>query len=126
MTEAVGTHDTSVVEAHDLCVVRGGVRTCEFATFDARPGEVVALAAAEVALVRRDLELAAILNRELALIGEEDGDMVRYHFYMGVVCQLEQRWREAEQHYLKALESAPDDANILGNLEVVRARLREK
>lgn len=81
---------------------------------------------AEVALVRRDLELAAILNRELALIGEEDGDMVRYHFYMGVVCQLEQRWREAEQHYLKALESAPDDANILGNLEVVRARLREK
>lgn len=75
MTEAVGTHDTSVVEAHDLCVVRGGVRTCEFATFDARPGEVVALAAAEVALVRDALlavaGLIAPAEGSLAVAGTE-------------------------------------------------------
>ena len=52
MTEAAGTHDAPVVEARDLCIVRGGARTCEFATFAAHPGEVVVLAAAEVAPVR--------------------------------------------------------------------------
>ncbi len=52
MTEAAGTHGALVVEARDLCVARGTVRTCEFATFDACAGEVVALAAAEVTSVR--------------------------------------------------------------------------
>lgn len=52
MAEAAGTYDACVVEARDLCIVRGGVRTCEFATFDAWAGEVVALAASEVAPVR--------------------------------------------------------------------------
>lgn len=52
MAEAAGSGGASVVEARDLCIARGGVRTCEFATFDAYPGEVVALAAAEVPPVR--------------------------------------------------------------------------
>ena len=75
MTEAAGTHDTPVVEARDLCIVRGGVRTCEFATFAAHPGEVVALAAAEVAPVRDALlavaGLIAPVEGSLSVAGTE-------------------------------------------------------
>ena len=77
MAEATGTNEAPVVVARDLCVVRGGVRTCEFATFDVCPGEVVALAAAEVPPARDALlavaGLIAPAEGSLSVAGTELG-----------------------------------------------------
>ena len=77
MAEAAGSGGVPVVVARDLCVVRGGVRTCEFATFDACAGEVVALAAAEVPPVRDALlavaGLIAPTEGSLSVAGAELG-----------------------------------------------------
>ncbi|MCA9060650.1 MAG: tetratricopeptide repeat protein, partial [Planctomycetaceae bacterium] len=43
------------------------------------------------------------------------GDATAHHG-LAIVCDLNQEWQEAEQHYQQALRSRPQDPNLLGDL----------